>query len=86
MSEGCIHTPARCNGGGYDGCACGGIGDNLTYGSSERKDRPATEHVYDVVVLPDRLWATSEDDARAKFIEALTDDGGLIRVSAALDE
>jgi hypothetical protein len=19
----CIHTPARCNGGGYDGCACG---------------------------------------------------------------
>lgn len=19
----CIHTPSRCNGGGYDGCACG---------------------------------------------------------------
>ena len=19
----CIYTPARCNGGGYDGCACG---------------------------------------------------------------
>src|SRR4051794_31569976 len=22
MDTSCVHTPARCNGGGYDGCAC----------------------------------------------------------------
>jgi hypothetical protein len=23
LNTACIHTPSRCNGGGYDGCACG---------------------------------------------------------------
>ena len=41
---------------------------------------------YDVVVLPDIVWATDEDAARAEFVRVITDDPNLIRVSLHHDD